>query len=138
MADDGDKTEAEGGGDESEDCLRILYEIICRRFVFAPRCRGATSKRSSQPARPDPDPLKADLKRLAGPHSLMMDLVPVAGWARNIPKYNIPKLGGSNSSPDQSLQDDTPSKIQRANFLMAKLLQGLDTSRYYLQSCIKS
>merc|ERR1712038_1416333 len=65
----------------------------CRRFVFAPRCRGATSKRSSQPARPDPDHLKADLKRLAGPH-----------------------------------QDDTPSKIQRANFLMAKLLQGLDTS----------
>ena len=129
MADGGDKTEAEGGGDESEDCLRILYEIICRRFVFAPRCRGATSKRSSQPARTDPDPLKADLKRLAGPHSLMMDLVPVAGWARNIPKYNIPKLG---SSRDQSLQGDTSSKIQRANFLMAKLLQGLDTSRYYL------
>merc|ERR1712079_774887 len=67
----------------------------CRRFVFAPRCRGATSKRSSQPARPDPDPLKADLKRLAG----------------------------KNFSPDQSLRDDTPSKIQRANFLMAKLLQ---------------
>merc|ERR1712038_137556 len=38
MADGGDKTEAEGGGGDSEDCLRILYEIICRRFVFAPRC----------------------------------------------------------------------------------------------------
>merc|ERR1712165_577834 len=52
-----------------------------------------------------------------------MDLIPVEGLARN-----IPKLGGKNFSPDQSKRDDTPSKIQRANFLMAKLLQGLDTS----------
>ena len=51
--------------DESsiEECVQALYDIICRKFVFAPVCRGATAKRSTAAAgglgpRPAPAPAR--------------------------------------------------------------------------------